>query len=403
MGKPIILTNFGYHRKNWVELIESISDEYEIIYIHFVKKDDEYAKHTDAKVLYFSDYKHAFDLLEQIRPSIFISMGLGSSYMISVKYACKRLKIPYYYMDHGLYGHSQDYINEKLVYESRNLKSVIDINKIENIDNKRSSDYSFVFKTFLRSFDILMISKLILFEFIKKTTKKNNNKIPFYKRLSHPDGFLTYSELNMARNQEVYSPQKDSIFYIGNFEYDKFRIPPSPKEEDYLLLIDNAISDNPYNKLYVTTEEHIEIYNQINLLAQKEGLKLKIKLHPYNYFSKWIPNIDNVDFIKNCDINSLIKNASYCVSFRSTLLIPALYFSKTIILSTFNNSIEDFIRENNICNIYNVYNLNIEDIQFTDIVANKNEAFVKNFFDLNEETSTNRLKKAIKQIFEKSH
>ncbi|MCO5229799.1 MAG: hypothetical protein M9958_01455 [Chitinophagales bacterium] len=401
MSKPIILTNFGYNRKNWIEPLELLSDEFTVVYIHFVSKLDENACFTNAKKLYFSDFRSAQELIDTVQPDIFIAMGLESSYIYAIKHVCNMRKIPFVYMDHGLYGHPQDYINEKIAVKGR-TKLEEQSKQVDNAFSKRTSNYNFFLNTFLSTFSLINIIQVLFLLFQQKVRKKTLDNNKFYIKLSRPDAFLTYSALNFTFNREIYHPNSEDVFYIGNFEYDKFRVVPNRTDEDaYLLFIDNAISDNPFNKFYISTDEHVLLYNKMRSLAQMKNLKLKIKLHPYNYYSQWLPQLDDTEFIKDCNVNDLIKNANCCVSFRSTLLIPALYFVPTVILKIYNNSIEDFMEDNDICNIYCIDNLNIDNIIFPEKVASDNDLFVEYFFDLKKDNSITRLKKAIITLIER--
>lgn len=394
MKKPVILTNFGYQRKNWIAPLESLRDEFEIVYIHYNHKEDETGKFTDSKVLYFSDFKDAWDLINSVKPDIFLAMGLNGNNIFAIKHVCNQLSIPFCYMDHGIYGGQKS--NKQVSVAS---KSVV------NADDRRTRNISFAFNTFINSFSFIKGIVWITFILLTKVTKKNISEFSkVYRYLSKPDVFLTYSIKNNQINQRIYQPSPDQVKVIGNYEYDVYRKPAHPLQEpDYLLMIDAPLSDNPFGFSLFSTQFHYEIYKKINLLAKRKSLKLKIKLHPCNYKSEWMKEMDNIEFIREYpDLNSLIRNAKYCIGFQSTLLIPAIYFKPTSVLKAKDHDVIDFIAENNICNIYDIYDLDENKIKFKETTGQDYEIFRETYFDLSDDPSIQRLKKEIIKLINKN-
>jgi len=397
-NKPIILTNFGYQRKNWIAPLEAIKDDFEVIYIHFNRKEDESESFTDSTILYFSDFDNAQDLLDKVKPDIFIAMGLYSNVIYAIKHICNKRNIPFVYMDHGVYGSKKDYLEYNNAVKKSAIKTSLD-----NIDNNRSSNINFPLNSFIKSYAVFKTTALLLRYFLNKISKGNTYKNLFQKFLAKPDAFFTYSKLNNEVNQHLYHPKEKQVYYIGNIEFDSFKNTVEPSSESYLLLIDSPISDNPKKLVVINTEDHIRLYSKINKVAQEKNLKLKVKLHPYNYNSEWIPELSNVEFIKNCDINSLIKNADYCLSFYSTLLIPSLYFVPTSVLKTNDHTFLDFLEKEKLCFIYDLEDIENTQIEFKPVLANQNVEFLENYFNLQEDSSINRIKKAIENIIRKKN
>lgn len=387
-----ILTNFGYQRKNWIYPFESIKEEFDVVYIHFNTKEDEYEKYTDSETLYYSDFKNAQELLRRVNPDIFIAMGLNSIQVYAIRYACKKKRIPFVFMDHGLHGSESD--NKK--------KSTIQAPSSQvNKDSQRSRNYTFGIQTYLSAFNFLGLILLTIHILYSRVFKKPLPQAPFKKYLIKPDKFISYSKQNNRINQSMFSPSSKDVIFIGNFEYDKFRVEPVPTDESYMLLIDSPLSDNPSNITSFSTDTHINIYKRVGSLARSRGVKLKVKLHPYNYYSEWVMDGNSeIEFIKDADINSLIKNANYCVGFYSTLLVPALYFVPTIVLKYKEQTFLDFIEKENLCNIYLIEELFHEDVVFTPVKANVNNRFKDLYFDLDKQPSIQRLKAAIYDIID---
>lgn len=391
--KPIILTNFGYQRKNWIEPLEAIKDQYDIVYLHFNDQNDEYEKYTDSEVLYYSDFKNAQELIDKVQPSIYITMGLNSYQTYAIRYICKRKKIPFVYMDHGLYGKQEDY----------NKKSNVKIEKhhispIKNKDSIRSTNYTFALFTFLRAFALVKLSLIFVQIIYGKVTGKNPFSTSIHKYLVRPDKFISYSKENFRINQSLFSPKGEDVFFVGNFEYDKFRVASNTSLEQYVLFIDSPLSDNPSNRYSFDTDTHLKIYKKANEFAINNHLKLKIKLHPYNYFSKWLIKDENIEYIRNVDINTLIKQSEYCISFYSTLLVPAIYFKPTIVLKVKEHSFIDFIEKENLSTIYTIEEFIQSKISLPQKKADISEDFKSLYFNLDDQTSEERIKNAIGKI-----
>ncbi len=392
--KPTVLTNFGYQRKYWTYPFESIKEDFNIIYIHYNRKEDEIARHTNEKVIYFSDYNNAQHLFDSIKPDIFIALGLFSNLSIAIRYTCKKRKIPYVYMDHGFYSEPEDYEEIRKLRE----KSKNNI-KIDNIEKHRSSNYSFSIKTFLYSFSLLNLLFLITINAYKKISGKEMKQFQFLmNKIAKPDYLFTYSYKNSSTNRRYFNMRDDEIKVIGNFEFDQY-LQKAKKQEPYALLIDSPFSDHPNGDNMITIEEHVKIYKKASLIANNKGLRLKIKLHPGNYNSNWIPKINNVEYVReNKDLNSLIKNAQIAFGFFGTAVIPAIYFVPTVIIEIFNHSLLRFLKENNICNVYKIEEFLNSEVVFAEKNEKGLEKYRQTYFNISEQSSIERFKNVIREV-----
>jgi hypothetical protein len=124
---------------------------------------------------------------------------------------------------------------------------------------------------------------------------------------------------------------------IGNPSYDKYLTAPSGTK-NYILLIDTPLVETiaegkkikkKYSKEFVNT-----FYSLINDYAKKNDLKLYIKLHPFNYKSKFYLTNDNITYFRQTDVVRLINNSAKIISFSSSLTLAGILNKDFMLIRT---------------------------------------------------------------------
>ena len=138
----------------------------------------------------------------------------------------------------------------------------------------------------------------------------------------------------------------------------------------------------------------------LNEYALTNNLKLKIKLHPYSYESKFYLKHKNIDFIKEYDSIELINCAERIISFSSTLALPSIINKPFLLIRRDNSEILlNELEEWGVPSFPNFNNFLLKDILFHNISDYKiaNDNLNRFYFYRNDGLATNRLIQELKR------
>ena len=284
--------------------------------------------HKLGTVIYWKNYRDAVQLLKVIQPDKLIFQLIDNYYHFALFFAARHLlKIPIWYMDHGIkYEHGM--INMDMI-ESGMRSSLI-----RRIIGRKVKSYVALLKnSFFRKTKEQLTSKLMQDIQQVFNSRSKNSFAVFMKECGNfiqPDRFIAYSPETFAFHKIFFSlpksyesqnrvhfvgiPSLDNLCWIKSFE-------PAASVESFLL-IDQCLHEH---SLMGWTEGN-KIKFIINLVEtlQKFNLKLKIKPHPWNasYYDK-LPVLirQQVIILKNINPKS-IEDVNMVGSFNSTLLLP---------------------------------------------------------------------------------
>lgn len=327
-----ILLVWQYYRPDFIETFKNISHDYEFIFLAeiFPKTSTDFVRDF-ASIIYWKDFPHAQAILENIKPDKVIFMGLEGLISITLNAKAKEKKIPTYYLQHGLYSSIDNYIDLQ--------KTNIQLNKKENSYKTFIFQFIFYVKTF--SFNIKSYHYLIKYtinKFSKKTQIEFLINNPIENRKANY--YIAYTKQNLESIAIRDKIPEDIIIPIGIPKLDKYFKEYDIERnvtENYVLLIDTPLVEinNPngsVEKKNISAEIANTFYRQLNNFAKKNNLKLKIKLHPYNYASTFYLKDNNITYLKDCDIDNEILKSKYIVSFYSTLMLQIVLTKPFLII-----------------------------------------------------------------------
>lgn len=333
--KPTILLCWGYNRMGWVEIFEKINPHFNFIYLFFYSKEQEDRSFVENKKIYYSDFNSPKKILEYVKPSKVIFMGFDSPLTIALNIAAKRKGITTYFMMHGTVSLNVEDYSARITATSKvNISKWFDFGKIRQL--------LFTFRFLISS---LKLNQVNVFAQVLKFRYELQNKglyINAFFKYQYPwrmpDKYIVFSNNDAAYYQKQDNAKLSDMLIIGNAEsepYFQYRDKNGDIKENYILYLETPISPvaaYPNDLNMISKERYNQLIEVMNNYAIKKGLRLIIKLHPYNYNETDYFQEENITYVTDADKVSLIMNATGVVGFDSSLLLIAVYFKNCCIL-----------------------------------------------------------------------
>lgn len=380
-----VLFNFGYYRKGWIAPIEALGSEIEIIYIFYISEGQETVAYTNHRVVYWDDFTSAEQLLDDLSPDSIVFMSIDSIYSISLNYIAKKKGLKTFILQHGVYSTYKEYRQrDKRTKRIKVTKSLIPSVKSNAFRFFRSS-VSLVNTFDFIKFPVYLFAKRVEGVFFANYWLTFNAK--------KPDYYISYTPHTARYFYETEQPRKEQMFFIGNPDMDAFFTPiqKNPFVEKYFLLIDQAMAENRYGQVIYTISQAIDFYLKLNSFCLSKGTRLKVKLHPESYHSTWLPVHENIDWIKDGDLPTLIHYAEGCFGYFSSLIIPALYFNKCVLFKVVEHDLPTDAAAWGLAQLLDYSSFRIDQIDFSAITKKDMEAFVNRYLYYKTGTTTQRL------------
>ncbi len=367
-----VLLNFNYSRIQWVRLFEPIFESAEIHWIRFISKEEDNTAHIKGhNYHYWSNFKDGYNLLDKLRPDRVVIMDNRAPLSIALLFSAKQKNIPVYYLQHGLYATYNDYRTlERVLTKDHNHSS--DVQKVKSDVN--FSSIVFVKQSLGPHF---FRPNTFLFFIFSKIWGPRKAAYVFKDSIRIPDKYLCYSMENARIHQQVDRIKSDKIIIVGNPELEvilkNYEDAAPFEKKPYWLFIDQALSGSDLGEAFISKHEHFTIYNKIADKAAAEGKNLFIKLHPGDYNSKDLPQHTNIGWLRDVsDMTSVIKGASCCFGFFSSLLLPCIIYKPTVLIQIAPLSFyENMVKMTNVAKItpgeitkWN-FNIPIPDIEYS--------------------------------------
>ncbi|WP_375577889.1 polysialyltransferase family glycosyltransferase [Marivirga tractuosa] len=358
-----ILAIWPTHREDWILPFKALSNQFEFIFLSGISPDPQKENYVQkfAQTIHWSDYNSAQDLLDQIQPDKLVFMSVESGLNIALNVNAKKQNILTYILQHGIYTNYKDYRTREKIWQKKELAS-------QSNQAKSSSGFS-SFNWINNSLN--GIQKLLLFQislFIKASQKVG----PYWaaKHLSFeakkPDLYICFSPFNATIHKEVDKIGAKRIQYIGSPELTQYLKKENDLiEEDFYLHIDQAFAENSFGEETVSKENMIRFYLKLNEYCVQQNAKLYIKLHPESFNSNWLPQNDNIVYLRKIEnFNRYVQSAIGCFGFYSTMVIPAVYWKPTILFNIFYSGLQEALQDVDQVKILPFYQFTVENLSF---------------------------------------
>ncbi|MBO6660490.1 MAG: hypothetical protein JJ909_07365 [Roseivirga sp.] len=345
MTKVKLLVNFGYYRKQWIDPFERLKDQFELVYLFHIHPSQESQIYTDERIVYWSDFSGAYDLLDQEKPDRIIFMDVTSGLTIALNLAAKHSGITTFILQHGLYHNYTD-------YRQREIKSKQNRQKEKSTTNKPCFEFSTLsfMKNSLKSSDLFLLPKLLCYLYIQRKEGFNyaSKKVRFEAR--KPKYYICYSPDNALIHRELDGDIEHRCHYIGNPELFRLNKEISQSachkvdDDYYYLLIDQPFADNRFGEHIKTRKEMTDFYKGLSAWCRQNNSRLVVKLHPESFHSDWLPEREGIKWVKETEnMAMLISNSIGCFGFFSTLILPVIAHKPTVLFKVGNSPLYDSI------------------------------------------------------------
>jgi len=371
-------------RKDWVSTFYRLEDQFQFTFIPSTfPQEPNFAERFKCR--YWSEFQSIPEMFDQIKPDALIFMSIESGLSIATNYLAQKREIQTIILQHGIFTNYRDYrIREKLWRKESRAKEARSRHQAEGFDT-----FGFL-KTSLRGLDKIHLLPIALF------TKVQQKRGPYWAakhlplKIKRADLYLCYSPFNATVHKETDGIKEENIRYIGSPELMTYLEPESDLiNEPFYLHIDQALAENSFGEETLNKDQMEAFYLKLNDFCLENGAKLCIKLHPESYNSTWLPQDQNIAYLRHCEnFNQIIQSAKGCFGFFSTMIIPAIYWKPTILFQIEYSALQVAIKKLGNAQILNFWNFGTTEFEFRDI---ENKELIKKEFILPDGVNENTL------------
>ena len=390
-----ILVIWPVHRKDWVDVFQKLSEEFELIFLAGIAKDDDIANYAApfARCVYWNEYSSVGGLLRDINPNKLVFMSLDNGLNVVLNYLAKQQKLTTYILQHGIYTNYKDYRNREILWNKNKVSENIKAGKKAiSFSTLRFIRNSLTWKSFY------LIPQIAVFTYFLK------KKGPYWAAkhwsfsAKKPTYYLCFSPYNATIHFELDKISPKRIIYTGSPELDGYLEPVENKiNGKYYLHIDQAFAENSFGEETVSKNNMIDFYQKLNEFCKRSEAQLYIKLHPESYNSTWLPKDENIVYLKNVsNFNDYIQSAIGCFGFYSTMIIPAIYWKPTVLFKIFYSGLQEKIEETDAAKCYDFRTFEVDQINFNN-ARKGSDNFVSTFFYQPDGKSLERMKNVLKK------
>lgn len=298
----------------------------EFVHLYHFNKKNRQETYSPYKMLYWFDYNSPYQLLNEVKPDLVVVANGEGLYEVALLIAANQRGIKTLCVQHGLFAPS-------VFEEMRTTKT-----------RREAGKAFYYFKLFLFYLPIFrklrggMRGRLLKFigDFMRYGQYGACEKNQFALRL--PANYICFTKFNAQyfttrdgvgaeKIIEIGVPFFDYIFQLNN----NSTTPGNGAEQPYLLFIDTRLIKDG---LPVSTTVMNGYYSRLNDFAQKNGYRLKIKLHPWSYSETSLLEHSNIKYLRNISNTQLVEEimqAKIVFSFFSTLLFPIFFLHEKVV------------------------------------------------------------------------
>ena len=314
-----VLLCWGYHRAGWIEPFERLRDRFEVSYLFYRTAEEEEACLTDAPRYYWKQFASGQNVLDTVKPDRIVFMALDGAWSIALNAAARRRQIPTLIVQHG------------------HLESESDAQRVGTVSALAEGSPLPALRFAARSFGLRNAADLPRLVRFMSDARRHSARaaMPRHRfRARMPDRYVALSPESAGAIQRLDGANESQIACIGIPEFDElFRsVSPAAPENGSVLLLDSPNAENRWNVTTMTVERKIGLLKELHAAASAWGSTLRVKLHPETYGAEWLPHLKHGAYLRDADLVREFKEASVCIGFDSTLMIPAVWLRPTILL-----------------------------------------------------------------------
>ncbi|MBJ6119338.1 hypothetical protein JAO76_14100 [Pontibacter sp. BT310] len=344
MKKERLLILCDHNREDFLLPYKCIKEKAELLFLEFPSKKSitaDYYKEY-GKVTFWSEYKDAFSLLEQVNPKKVIFLWIDTYQQVALNLACKIKGIRTYIIEHGIRDWRANIELEQYFFNPVNI----------SLSNR--------FKTLSTELIPRLKTRLFLLNTLRKLPEPEKSFLKDYTRLRRKSTYHTIkqkviSELRLPNAYISYSPKVFSVHqhfdkirtdhvvhFIGVPLYDElantiYKADSLISQSKSIVLIDQGLANR--NLLGWRIDSYKQFLKELNHYCHLSGFTLHIKFHPsdINAVSDYNLNKISVKIIDDTQLKQLLPHTPVIIGFFSTLLLPLAAMSHTTLITLENH------------------------------------------------------------------
>jgi hypothetical protein len=289
------------------------------------------------EIIYWGDYRTPSQLLKKVKPDRILFYEIIDLRQIALIVTAGAKEIPTYFSDHGAAGDKEATIKyiQTRTFKTHTLPYLVNRVRYNFLNALRSKLFFFsVFKGF-KSFSSYLKYFLLPFKMLLKSSHEVLLHTRFKERI--PAIPIVFNEPNYEDFESYTGASKDEVFFPGVPFFDKY-FRTTYATSDYLVYIEHPYYED--NLANWTLAHHGFIAKRLFAFAEKNKVKIYIKLHPRSDKKLWDAYDFNRDYIEILqgpgDFTELYLNAKLIVAFSSSLVNGFLSIKKNVVLVGWN-------------------------------------------------------------------
>jgi hypothetical protein len=342
-------------------------------------------------VHYWNDFKSPYEILRKIKPDKIVFMEIETFHHVALNIAARNAGVVTYRLEHGIKAPYKSYASYPALHPSASRKRAT--------AQKGNSINTLLF--YLRSFRLRnAASVFMLLKFIytrsKLGTSEGLSRCRF--RLRRPVWYIDFTPFNSRFTLERDRPDPGDYIYIGNPNFDKYfkyvkEKQPTAPAENYYLLIDSGFVEDPAFRIDAAII--IDFYRKLNLYCRQKGAKLKIKLHPLSYHAAYLPEDENIIYLRDANVIEEILGSKGCFhSHFSTLTPLAMYYSPSILFDA-SPAFNVDIKQLGLMTVLDFYTFQPQDMMLRSLNDEEKQLIVERYFYSTEGNACEQLAKVL--------
>ena len=370
-----ILVVWPVYREDWVQVFKDLSGEFHFTFLAGIFQEGKNYVEKFAETVFWSSYGSAQSILNEINPNVLIFMSIDNGLSMVLNHSAKKKCIPTFILQHGIYTNYRDYRGREKIWRKREVANRSDEQKkIKGFNTLKFSLASLIGVDKFRLFGILVYSKA------QKYVGPYWASRHFPLDIKKADKYLCFSPFNSIIHREIDKINDSNIIYIGCVELEKYLVKvDSLIQERFYLHIDQALAENSLGEETISKSEMSNFYLKLNEFCKDNKAKLYIKLHPESYKSEWLPEDDNIVYLRRIEnFNTYIQSALGCFGLYSTMIIPAIYWNPTILFEVQYSGLQEALSEKIGNRVLDFWNFTVSDITFNE--EYKYKSIIKKLF-----------------------
>lgn len=390
-SKKHFLVIWPTKRKDWVSTFHQLSDDFNFIFISSTfAEEPNFA--NDFECRYWSEFDSAIDVLDDLRPDGIIFMSIETGLTMTLNYLAKKRGLKTYILQHGIFTNYKDYRTREKLWRKETMAKTLKGRQLA----KGFNTFHFLRKS-LSGFERVHLPLMALYTKLQLTIGPNWVARYLPLGIKRADEYLCYSPYNATIHKETDRVSEDQIKYVGSPELDLYlKREVELLDDRFYLHIDQALAENSFGEETVSKNEMTNFYLKLNEFCKRQKALLYIKLHPESYHSNWLPIDKNIVYLKQLEnFNLYIQSSIGCFGFYSTMVIPALYWKKTILFNIQYSGLQEVVKSLKLATVLNFWTFESEDITFSGVDDFDRDALIETFFYSNDGGSIGRIKNAL--------